>query len=236
VRKYCLDTSGFSSPLENMPEDIHATLWLSVAKLVEGGTFAVTTEIYEELELLPGAIGDCIKKNKAHLHLEIEDEGWDWRTYLDHVERMSVTYADVISEKNGNRKNTIGYNDLSIIALAKTLGLPVISSEKKLHGPQDSKKRQKIPDICDKEGVPHMTSMIFLGKRGSRTDQSNPSKLNFDDSSGLSCRAKREKWGVSDGRDLIWVATSRRQNDKLGRAERPLFTLRRRIPKTCSSA
>jgi len=164
VKKYCLDTSGVSTPLENMPEDIHTALWSHVAKLVESGTFAVTTEIYEELEQLPGPIGQCVKKSKVNLHLEIEDENWDWETYLGHVERMRLTYANVISENNGNRKNTIGYNDLSIIALAKTLGLPVISSEKKLHGEQDSKKRQKIPDICDKEGVPHMTFNDLLRK------------------------------------------------------------------------
>jgi Domain of unknown function (DUF4411) len=149
--------SGFGAPLENMPDDIHTVLWSNVANLVAKNTFAVTTEIYEELEHLPGPIGECIKNNKENLHLEIEDENWDWQTYIGHVERMRVTYADVISENNGNRKNTIGINDLSIVALAKTLGLPVISSEKKLHGEQDSKKRQKIPDICEKEGVQHMT-------------------------------------------------------------------------------
>lgn len=166
MKGYCLDTSGLSTPLENMPEDIHTVLWSSVAKLIEGGKFAVTTEIYEELELLPGSIGECIKNNKDNLQLEIEDEEWDWKKYLDHVERMRLTYADVISENNSNRKNTVGFNDLSIIALAKTLGLPVVSSEKKLHGEQDSKKRQKIPDICDKEGIPHMTFNDLLRKEG----------------------------------------------------------------------
>jgi hypothetical protein len=149
-----------------MPEDIHTALWSSVAKLIEGGKFAVTTEIFEELEHLPGLIGDCVKKNKATLHLEIEDQEWDWETYLGHIERMRGTYAGVISKNNGNRKNTIGFNDLSIIAFAKTLGLPVISSEKKLHGEQDSKKRQKIPDICDREDVLHMTFNDLLRKEG----------------------------------------------------------------------
>jgi uncharacterized protein DUF4411 len=158
--------SGLSTPLENMPEDIHTVLWSHIAKIVEGGKFAVTTEIYEELEHLPGPIGECIKKSKASLQLEIEDSEWDWETYLKHVERMRVTYAEVISENNGNRKNTIGFNDLSIIALAKTLGLPVVSSEKKLHAEQDSNKRQKIPDICDKEGVVHMSFNDLLRKEG----------------------------------------------------------------------
>jgi hypothetical protein len=168
VKGYCLDMSGLSSPLEHMPEDIHTALWTGVSKLIAGDKFAVTTEIYEELEHLPGPLGECIKKNKRNLQLEIEDADWDWQTYLGHVERMRVAYADVISENNGNRKNTIGFNDLSIVALAKTLGLPVVSSEKKLHADQDSLKRKKIPDICDNEGVLHMSFNDLLRKEGIR--------------------------------------------------------------------
>src|SRR4029079_15831728 len=102
-----------------MPEDIHGTLWTKVAKVVEAEKFAVTAEIYDELVHLPGSVGEYIKHNKAKLQLEIEESNWDWKTYLTHVERMRIKYAAVISEYNGNRKNTIGLNDLSIIALGK---------------------------------------------------------------------------------------------------------------------
>lgn len=88
--------------------------------------------------------------------MEVGDESWDWRTYLRHYEEMKLRHEAVISEYNGNRKGTIGLSDLTIIALAKTLGLPVVSSEKKTSVDQDSNKRQKIPDICDKEGVAHL--------------------------------------------------------------------------------
>jgi Domain of unknown function (DUF4411) len=158
--------SGLSTPLENMPEDIHAALWSRVAECIKDGKFAVTTEIYEELEHLPGPIGECVKANKDKLQLEIEDPNWEWQIYLAHVERMRTTYAEVISENNAGRKNTVGFNDLSIIALAKTLGLPVVSSEKKLATAQESKKRQKIPDICDREDVVHMSFNDLLRKEG----------------------------------------------------------------------
>ena len=164
--KYCLDTSGFSSPLENMPEDLHTVIWSRVMACVKDGMFAATTEIYEELEHLPGGIGACIKESKAVLQFEIEDEKWDRETYLQHVDRMRGEYAEVISENNSNRKKTVGLTDISIIALAKTLGLPVISSEKRLATGQDSKKRQKIPDICDKEDVRHMSFNEFLRAEG----------------------------------------------------------------------
>jgi hypothetical protein len=152
-----------------MPEDIHASLWRHVGKLIESGHFAVTAEIYEELVHLPGAVGDCIRNNKDNLQFEIAEEHWDWESYLGHVERMRQAYKGVISEYNGNRKNTVGLNDISIIALGKTLSLPVISSEAKLRMQQESSKRQKIPDICDLEGVPHLSFNQFLRAEGIKT-------------------------------------------------------------------
>jgi hypothetical protein len=166
MKKYCLDMSGLSNPLEFMPEDIHSYMWGKIAELVTDGKFAVTVEIYEELTHLPGPIGECIKANAAVLQLEIEEETWDWQAYLANYEEMKVKYEGVISEYNGNRKGTIGLKDLTIIALAKTLGLPVVSSEKKTSVDQESEKRQKIPDICDKEKVVHLSFNELL-----RTEQ-----------------------------------------------------------------
>jgi hypothetical protein len=166
MKAYCLDTSGLSTPLEFMPEDIHTSIWANVAVLVAAGKFAVTSEIYEELCHLPGPIGDCIKANETKLQLEIEEETWDWKTYVAHYEEMKAKYESVVSEYNGNRKNTVGLKDLTIVALAKTLKLPVVSSEKRLSTMQDSDKRQKIPDICDKEGVTHMSFNELLRAEG----------------------------------------------------------------------
>ena len=87
MKAYCLDTSGFSSPLEFVPEDIHSVLWGKISGLIANGKFAVNAEIYEELMRLPGAIGECICAHKDNLQLEIEEEGHRV-SYLGHVERM----------------------------------------------------------------------------------------------------------------------------------------------------
>jgi hypothetical protein len=165
MKKYCLDTSGLSTPLEFMPEDIHPTIWTKIAELIVAGTFAASTEIYEELKHLPGPIGECLKANSDNIQMEIEED-WDWQAYLVNYAEMEARHHDVISEHNGNRKNTIGVNDLTIIALAKTLGLPVVSSEKKTSVEQDSSRRQKIPDICAKEGVEHLNFNDLLRAEG----------------------------------------------------------------------
>lgn len=78
---------------------------------------------------------------------------------------MRSDYEGVISEYNGNRKATVGLNDISIIAMAKTLNLPIISMEKpNLFQPSQTKMR--IPDVCLKEHVTHLSFNDFLRSEG----------------------------------------------------------------------
>ena len=154
MKEYCLDTSGLSNPLENMPEDIHASLWQEVCELISSGKFAVTTEIFDEMKLLEGVVGKHIESNGPELILEVGQEGWDWRTYAAHVERMQIDHKDFISEYTGGSKKTIGLTDLSIVALGRTLDLPVVSMEASV---QDSPNKLRIPDLCKLEGVPHIS-------------------------------------------------------------------------------
>lgn len=164
MKKYCLDTSGLSNPLEAMPEDIHATLWEAVALRIKDGHLAVTAEIFAELAHVQGGLGDCLRDNEVNLVLEVNDTSWAVADYIGHATRMQVEHAHFIRENIGGKKGTVGLNDISIIALAKTLALPVLSMEKrKAH--QTARLRQ-IPDICDLEKVPHMTFNDFLRSEG----------------------------------------------------------------------
>jgi len=151
MKKYCFDTSGISNPLETMPEDIHESAWTKIKECIGSGIIAVNVEIYDELTHITGTVGQCIKDNEAALVLEIGDGEWDWEVYTDHNTRMQDEYKEFISEFNNNKKSTVGLNDISIIALAKTLGLPLVHMELAVNNP-DSKKR-RIPDICKAEGV-----------------------------------------------------------------------------------
>ncbi len=155
-KKYCLDTSGLSNPLDLMPETkaIYQPIWNHIKSLIVSGVFAVNAEIYEELCRLPGSIGEHITANEGNMLLEV-GEAWDWRSYLAIVESWRVKYKDVISEYNGNRKGTVGLIDVSIVALAKCLGLPVVSMESISF--QASDKKVRIPSLCALEGVEHLT-------------------------------------------------------------------------------
>ncbi|MCO5064350.1 MAG: DUF4411 family protein [Rhizobiaceae bacterium] len=162
---YCLDTSGISNPWEVLPGDIYEGLWNRVQSLIEDSVFCCTPEIYAEMLSIMGSLGACIRNHGNCLIREIGNGNWPWEAYLEHVERMRVVHESVISEYNGNRKGTVGLNDISIIALAKTLNLPVVSMEKaNIYQPSTNKRR--IPDVCALEKVKHMDFNDLLRAKG----------------------------------------------------------------------
>ena len=163
-KKFCLDTSGLSNPLESMPEDItlYKGVWLHITAQIKAGIFAVNKEIYDELCCIEGNVGSCIKANKDQLLLEIGQSDWDWKRYLDIVEELRTRYSSFISEYNQNRKGTVGLNDVSIVALAKALNLPLISMESLSF--QTSPTKMRIPRLCSLEGITHLTFNEFLAR------------------------------------------------------------------------
>ena len=142
-----------------MPEDIHESMWKRLIEIAEAGSIAVTVEIYGEMLSIPGVVGDCIKANKAALVLEVNQDGWDWNNYVGHSTRINTTYHPFISEYCGNSPKTVCLNDISIVALSKSLGIPLISMEASV---MSSPKKRRIPDICYLEGIEHLNFNDFL--------------------------------------------------------------------------
>lgn len=135
-------------------------MWAGFCERVEAGLIAATTEIYSEMCHIPGDVGACLSASKATIVLEV-GERWDWQTYLEHAQRMQVVHKDFISEYTGGSAKTICLNDLTIIALAKTLTLPVVSMEKLV--PEDiGTRKRRIPNICKAESVEHLSFNDFL--------------------------------------------------------------------------
>lgn len=162
---YCIDTSGLSNPWETLPEDIYGGLWGQIYAAIAGGAFCCNVEIFQELQAISGGLGECVNEHADSLVLEIGHGSWPWEDYIEQVEALQKTHNDCISEYNGNRKGTVGLNDVSIVALAKVLELPLISMEK-ANVYQPSTKKRRIPDICKLENVIHMDFNDFLRKEG----------------------------------------------------------------------
>ena len=164
MKRYCVDTSGFSTPLERMPDDIYQPIWEMVIGVLETGAVAVTREIYEEMEgSLRGVVGTFIDAHRDLLVLEIGDATWNWQSYRPTLDAMTKAHRAFIAEYS-NRAGNVGLNDLSIIALAKVLDVPLVGMEAK-SGP-DAKTKRKIPDVCLIEEVVYLDFNEFLRREG----------------------------------------------------------------------
>lgn len=139
-------------------------MWSSLEAFVRDGHVATTTELYDEMRHITGAFGTCIHECKKDLVMEVDDPTWDGLLYIREYDRMRQEHAAFISEyTHMNSKQTISLNDLTIIALAKTLKLPVVSAESSA-APSPTKRR--IPDMCLMENVIHRTFVEFLRDEG----------------------------------------------------------------------
>ena len=162
MKRYCFDNSGLSNPHETMPEDIpvYAPLWREIMAFIAKGEIATTAEIYGQMCKIRRDLGKCIQDNKGQILLEVGDVSWDFQAYINHFVRMQKAHHAHISEySHSGSKRTIDLPDLSVIALAKCLELPVVSMEVTAHPSPD---KRRIPDICAAEGVVHHTFNDFL--------------------------------------------------------------------------
>ena len=165
MKKYCFDTSGFSTPVERMPDDIFGGLWRKVVPIIEAGEIAVTTEIYDEMHgSIRSLIGNCIDTNRVNMVLEIGDERWNYSAYTQTLVQIRERHKAFISEYTGGSPRTVGLVDISIIALAKAIGVPVVTEERPVSANTTAKR--KIPDVCNLEGVECLTFNDFLRRSG----------------------------------------------------------------------
>jgi len=142
-----------------MPDDIYISVWKKVMECIQENRVAVTLEIYEEMTHIGGTIGTFIGRSKSQMVLDIGDNDWDWGRYADQLRRMQSDHFAFISEYNGGAKQTICLNDLSVVALANALNLPVVSMESSTGR---SLKHRRIPDICRLEDAEHLAFNDFL--------------------------------------------------------------------------
>lgn len=164
MHNYCLDTSGISSLLVDMPETIYVSLWGKVISLIHAKVFCWNGEIAAELALIGGRVGQALASVNSDCLYEVNQGNWQSQSYLALTGQWTIKYNQYISEYNNNRKDTIGMSDLSIVALAKILGKPLVSMEKPNFHP--STKRMRIPELCRREQVKHLNFNEFLMAEG----------------------------------------------------------------------
>ena len=166
MKVYCLDTSGFSTPHVQMPEDVtlYRPIWECVIAAIESGRIGVTAEIYSEMCHIAGNVGECIRASKDKLLMEVDDPSWDGASYIARFDRMRKVHEEWIADYTmKSPAKTICLRDLTAVALARCLKLPLVSSESSAG---DSPKHKRIPDICALENVVPYSFNDFLKIEG----------------------------------------------------------------------
>ncbi len=166
MKAYCLDTAGFSTPHMQLPEDVplFRPIWQCVIRTIESGKIGVTAEIYKEMCHITGDVGECIRASKDRLLMEVDDPTWDGANYIAHFNRMRKVHEEWIADYTmKSPAKTICLRDLTAVALAKSLRLPLISSESSA---MPSPRHKRIPDICDLENVLPYSFNEFLKLEG----------------------------------------------------------------------
>lgn len=163
--RYCLDTSGVSNPWHALPERVFPTLWVKVRACIENDCFCWNDNIAVELRNFKGAIGDALRNRERFCRYRNGSPNWPYDDYSILLDDWKDKYRQYIREFNKNRKHTIGLADLSIVALAKTLELPVVSMERS-NPDNPSMTKLRIPDLCNREDVPHLNFVEFLEAEG----------------------------------------------------------------------
>ena len=130
------------------------------------GVFATTTEVYDELILMPGNVGQCLRDHSAEIKLEVGAGNWNYAGYIANFQKLHPKYQHFIAGTGGS-KASLSMPDFSIVILGMTLALPVVSMERPCAQNLHTKSR-KIPDLCNAEGIVHMDFNELLRAEGIR--------------------------------------------------------------------
>ena len=162
MKKFVLDTSGLSKPIQDMPPHRHKRLWNCIKQSIGNGVFATTEEVFEEeMLLLPDGIGAYMADNRSSIVLDFGDPYVNWNDYVITANEMQILYRESTQRTLQGRTDTVGIKDISVVALAKVLNLPLVSEAALIHDTSQTYKR-KIPNVCAEYSVKHLSFNEFI--------------------------------------------------------------------------
>jgi len=148
---YCIDTSALIDLGRHYPRKVFKGVWEKVEALVAAGDLVAPREVQKELEQIDDEVARWAKKQRALF------KGLD-SAQIQEVRAIVARFPNLV-----DLSKTIPDADPFIIALARTEGLTVVTSEKP-KGPGG----QKVPNVCNDLGVPWLNLVPFFEKQGWR--------------------------------------------------------------------
>jgi hypothetical protein len=147
---YCIDSCVLLDIWKSdgrYPMQVFPSVWQHIENLINQGTISSSIEVYDELKDDDNPEFVAWLKSKRTIFLPVDD------SQLPHLKEIVCKYPELT---NGKRNNA----DPCLVALAKSLGASVITSEK--YQPSASPTKPKIPNLCEEFGVTSLTLLDFL--------------------------------------------------------------------------
>jgi hypothetical protein len=121
------------------------TFWAHMDELATGGRLKISSEVYEELSKKDDDVFNWAKLRKADIYVDITD------AVQDRVIEIMSDHPRLVDTKNGKSGG-----DPFVIALASCgLGIAAVVTQENPGG-------DRIPQVCDEEGIPCMNLADFI--------------------------------------------------------------------------
>jgi hypothetical protein len=151
---YCIDSCVLLDIWKadgKYPMQIFPSIWKHIEGLINQGAISSSVEVYDELKDDDNPDLVSWLKAKRSVFLPIDT------SQLPHLKSIVSKYPELT---NGKRNNA----DPCLVALAKSMGASVITSEK--YQPNASPTKPKIPNLCQEFGVTCLSLLDFLKEQG----------------------------------------------------------------------
>lgn len=151
---YIVDTNIFIRSYHEMPMDIWETFWKRITEAANAGLLFSITAVKEEIEKGNDTLKQWIKENlPSNFFFKLDDD------ILQCYQETQEWAAAQPHFKETAREDFAILADAFLIAAAKSKGATLITYEK---SDMNSRKRVKIPDVCQALGVPYCDLNAFL--------------------------------------------------------------------------
>lgn len=157
--RYCIDTNVVVSFLRGTEDefygaDVFAIQWARIEELMGNGGIVAPRQVEQELLAWDRAIEGMASWVRSHRRMFFDVE---MSAQLQSAKRIVNAYPAYAS-------NTNYLGDLSVITLADCMGIAVLTLEGRKE--TNSKKRPKIPNVCQEFGIDCVSVTGFLRREG----------------------------------------------------------------------
>ncbi len=160
--KYCLDANVFIEPSKGWYAfDIAPSFWEALVRWNQDGIVCSVLPVYDEIvnHREDDALVRWVKQHRHGFFLSPDEK--TWVTFRDLADLVNNVYENHLAE------SFLGCADPIVIAYAKANHLIVVTEEKKRTEELNTNgkvggKRIKIPNVCERMGVPWISTIDML--------------------------------------------------------------------------